>query len=384
MDRNYLMLPVQDHRADGCKADGIDRIPLRSPGPGRPRNGFRMASATMRTLACAWLVSVAACYAATGNEEEVFSSGSGSAGVGGSSVVSVGVGGSLGAGGTLLPDGGTGSGGGGIITTLPPGFIATEVGGYKLGMPISGGSDPDAGAPGNENCGNILLGVVRDFKGRNEPGGNPDFEGPLYGNDITTNLVASVLGPDQKPVYASMCEEGNPAPAPTCPFGAETTTKANFDQWYRHTMDVNKPFLVELWLAPQAGGVFTFQSLSFFPLDHAGWGNSGADKTGMIRNFSFTTELHTRFQYNGGETFQFEGDDDVWVFINKNLAVDLGGLHPKAASSINLDASAAQLGLVTGNVYSLDLFHAERHTPESTFRIDTNLSFVDCGAVIPN
>jgi len=29
------------------------------------------------------------------------------------------------------------------------------------------------------------------------------------------------------------------------------------------------------------------------------------------------------------------------------------------------------------------LFHAERHTTASTFRIDTNLSFVDCGTVLP-
>jgi fibro-slime domain-containing protein len=73
----------------------------------------------------------------------------------------------------------------------------------------------------------------------------------------------------------------------------------------------------------------------------------------------------------------------VWVFINGHLAVDLGGLHPKGSAAVVLDASAAELGLVKGNVYSLALFQAERHTPESTFRIDTNLSFVDCGADIP-
>ena len=71
------------------------------------------------------------------------------------------------------------------------------------------------------------------------------------------------------------------------------------------------------------------------------------------------------------------------MFINNQLAVDLGGLHPKGSTSVALDASANELGIVKGNVYSLDLFHAERHTPESTFRIDTNLSFVDCGADIP-
>ncbi|APR79133.1 Multiple EGF-like-domain protein 3 precursor [Minicystis rosea] len=286
-------------------------------------------------------------------------------------------------GGISIPDGGQSDAGGGIVDKLPMGFVATEIGGYQLGAPASEGSLADAGAGSTDKCGNILTAIVRDFKGRSEAGGNPDFEGPLYGNDITKGLVQPNLGPEQKPVYTGTCEEGHPSPAPTCPFGAETTSLTNFQQWYHDTPNVNQPFFLSVWLAPQAGGLFTFQSLSFFPLDNAGWGNSGVDKGGVVRNFSFTTELHTRFQYKGGETFLFEGDDDVWVFLNGHLAVDLGGLHPKGSTAVNLDASADQLGMVKGNVYALDLFHAERHTPESTFRIDTNLSFVDCGAVVP-
>jgi len=101
----------------------------------------------------------------------------------------------------------------------------------------------------------------------------------------------------------------------------------------------------------------------------------------MMHNFSFTTEIHTQFAYNGGETFKFQGDDDVWVFINGKLAVDLGGLHPAMLGTVSLDTSATMLGIQKGSVYDLDLFHAERHTDKSTFRIDTNLSFVNCGTV---
>jgi len=274
----------------------------------------------------------------------------------------------------------------GIFTSLPPGFTATEVGGYKLGIPIGDGAGNDAGTAPTDNraCGNVLLGVLRDFKGRNEPGGHPDFEGPLYGSAITLNLVAPALDPDQKPVYASMCEEGRASPAPICQFGPQTTTKARFDEWYRYAANVNLPHLVHFYFAPQNNGLFTFQSLFFYPLYQAGWGNSGTGKEGRPHNFSFTTELHTQFKYNGGETFSFDGDDDVWVFINRRLAVDLGGLHPRASKSVSLDASAPELGITPGNVYHLDLFHAERHTPESTFRIDTNLSFVNCGTVVPD
>ncbi len=71
----------------------------------------------------------------------------------------------------------------------------------------------------------------------------------------------------------------------------------------------------------------------------------------------------------------------MWVFVNGKLAVDLGGLHPRMTGTIVLDDSAAMLGLEKGKNYGLDLFHAERHTDKSTFRIDTNLTFVDCGTV---
>ncbi len=289
-------------------------------------------------------------------------------------------------------DGGSGAH---IITSLPAGYVQTDMGGLLLGASLSAGgagsSDPSSGgasgnggaggsATSNGNCGNILTGVVRDFRGANDPGGHPDFEASFWGNDVTPNLVAAMLGSDQKPVYASKCELGA-AQSATCPFGPETTNKTNFDEWYRDTPNMNLPFVISLYLAPQPGGLFTFQSLHYFPLDNAGYGNSGTADDGMLHNFSFTTEIHTQFSYNGGETFTFQGDDDVWVFINGKLAVDLGGLHPRILGTVALDDAAAMLGLQKGSVYPLDLFHAERHTDKSTFRIDTNLSFVNCGTV---
>ena len=120
--------------------------------------------------------------------------------------------------------------------------------------------------------------------------------------------------------------------------------------------------------------IYVYQSSAFFPIDGQGFGNGPTLPDGTTpHNFSFTTEIHLEFTYTGGEVFTFEGDDDVWVFINRKLAVDLGGMHPKLDGTADLDAQAAQLGIVKGNAYPMDLFHAERHTLDSNFNITTSI-----------
>ena len=60
------------------------------------------------------------------------------------------------------------------------------------------------------------------------------------------------------------------------------------------------------------------------------------------------------------------------------LAIDLGGLHPQLSATVDLDASAAELGIAVGNRYAMDIFHAERHTDASNFHVETT---IDCFVV---
>ena len=270
----------------------------------------------------------------------------------------------------IVPAGGdanasAGNGGTGNVSsgTLPPGFIAADkFGGYKLGDPIETGSG--AGAPGgagasngSDGCGTTILAVIRDFKSDGK-----NFEGNT-GDDH--NLVEKELGADRKPVFAPA------GPTSTVP------DPTQFADWYRNVDGLNKPYKLEIWFGPN-DGVSSFQSTEFFPIDGVGFGNQGND-----HNFHFTTEIHTQFKYGGGEKFSFTGDDDVWVFINSKLVIDLGGVHVAEDASVDIDQRASELGLVKGQVYPFDMFQNERHTTESNFRADTDLNFVDCGTIVP-
>jgi fibro-slime domain-containing protein len=245
---------------------------------------------------------------------------------------------------------------------LPEGFTPGNKGGYKLGEEITDEAVvPDIPDMSGDGCGSVIVGLVRDFKRGDRNGGHPDFE--TYTGSGEKGIVEVELGSDKKPVHASGDKQF-------------TTSVEDFNQWYRNIDGVNRTYLAYFSFEPNAG-VLTFQSNAFFPLDGAGFGNEDHD-----HNFGFTTEIHTEFRYNGGETFSFTGDDDLWVFINNRLAIDLGGLHSELSDSVSLDDAAEELGIERGSTYPLDLFHAERHTNQSNFRVDTNLQFTNCNIVL--
>jgi fibro-slime domain-containing protein len=188
--------------------------------------------------------------------------------------------------------------------------------------------------------------VYRDFKDT-----HPDFESWCCA--LTPGIASSTIGSNGVP---SLLGVGSPQ---------MVTNATSFGQWYVDTSGVNVAIAEALTLVKQTDGSYVYDNASFFPLDGKGFGNQGRE-----HNFHFTSELRYWFTWKGGEVLDFRGDDDVFVFVNGKLAVDLGGVHGAEAGSVTLDASkAASLGLVVDQLYELDVFQAERHTTASNYKL---------------
>lgn len=220
-----------------------------------------------------------------------------------------------------------------------------------------------------------LTAVIRDFRQD-----HPDMEFDLF-TEVIPNLqvvqedaVLSTLGSDGDPVFN----------------GAGKTffsTAENFDQWYDTVPGVNIEIRKTLTFTETfaGSGIYAFSdnfpavpgttfppaSGNFFPINNEGFGNEG-----NANNQHFTMELRTEFTYQGGEFFNYTGDDDLWVFINGQRVIDLGGVHQALDASVNLDDVATELGLEIGETYSFDLFYAERNTVASNFNAETSIVLI--------
>jgi fibro-slime domain-containing protein len=233
----------------------------------------------------------------------------------------------------------------------------------------------------------LLAATVRDIDTT-----HPDFAGFGSGykngtktgcwgdyNSAITGIVQDTLGSDDKPLLNSKSP---------CPIDS-------FNWFYTKYIYGKYPNIkcYNIKLTKNEDGLFYYDNQHFFIADdflfldssntvaNPWWGGGtetvyDTSSAGTItsrnvaHNYCFTMEISAQFQYTKGQTFYFRGDDDVWAFINRKLAVDDGGIHNGIEKSISLDT----FGLTAGKTYDFNLFFCERNPPGSSFKMLTSLN----------
>lgn len=162
-------------------------------------------------------------------------------------------------------------------------------------------------------------------------------------------------------------------------------------------------------LPNDAGAFMPFNSLSTNTHNYNGTDGYGLNKD---NNYYFGMTVSTTFMMpkdgkvnNDDMVFEFEGDDDVWVYLDGKLALDLGGIHNNYGGSINfatgkITYSNGALGTHASNSrprnlsevlggdwntayrnHTLKMFYLERGAGSSNCKVRFNLPTIDSSQI---
>ena len=185
-------------------------------------------------------------------------------------------------------------------------------------------------------------------------------------------------------------------------FHHSSTTDTNINQIYNDASGKT----------PSSGGWFPLDSTNTSSSNDNGLGfgeiTGPGDNRNDYHNYFTTTAGSGQFVYHEEDElfFEFNGDDDVFLYINGKLVIDNSGIHTKEVSRIDLESKvkstansnfmnedydqtgvtdnttwAEYLGLQEGEIYSFNFFQMERNRTSSNFAMWTNIKVVDSSAV---
>lgn len=209
--------------------------------------------------------------------------------------------------------------------------------------------------------------IVRDFVGYDrevDPSltayKHPDFD-HWYNTGLKPNLINGFLDKDKKPIFNDNIS----------PEELNIESKESFAQWFRTIEGVNKEVRKTITFESIVNSSdYEFLDYNFFPIDGEGFGDFS-----YTHNCNFTVEatFYLLFEEKTFITFDCESSDDLWIFVNNVLAVDLGNLHTNARKctvirpeDLNRRYNA---NAKPGDYIEIKIFKASRNSSVSQLRI---------------
>lgn len=261
-----------------------------------------------------------------------------------------------------------------------------------------------------------LRGTMWDFYKKNKREMDPDFDGkgPKGPKGECVDIMEHTLDADGKPVFSGggylvdsvwtnadnrpiiwpknyiTTHASDRAGASVKKLAKYTgdaiTPEESVEHWWRDNPDVNETYQANVTLTRDATGVYTFDA----QIPKGPKKSTHSKKTpddffdliaqGKIKKKRYSVEIDTTFVYekNAGWWLTCSSMDDVWVYINGKLVIDLGGSYkgkekrPFGMQTIFLDRLAE---LSDGNTYSLKVFMVDRDkgSDKSHLKVQTSI-----------
>ena len=172
-----------------------------------------------------------------------------------------------------------------------------------------------------------------------------------------------------------------------------TTPNVHFDTSFKNYVIQDS---LQFTLLNAATGTYQFKKSGFWPLDggrgfanDSNWSVDCACNDSVYgsptyyynrpkckksywprHNYSWTMEMQTSFTMAPNMHFSFAGDDDLWLFLDDTLLIDLGGPTNGGGDSVCLDTIPR---FKNYQKYRFSLFYCERHSNQQNCCITTNM-----------